>query len=121
MLKALPFIRQPYRVTRRVSDVSAAGWRYRTHVKKNDIDLLIYCYGFSQCRKYLYNTIDYMIKGSYSFSHSADSSNVDSNVSSAYQPSLGDIVDQSRDFLGSIALRWKFNHFEKVYFDDLLQ
>ena len=48
-----------------------------------------------------------MIKRSYSFSHSADSSNVDSNVSSAYQSSLGDIVDQSRDFLGSIALRWK--------------
>ena len=72
--------------------------------------ILIYWYivtAFFQCRKSLYNTIDYMIKRSYSFSHSADSSNVDSNVSSAYQSSLGDIVDQSRDFLGSIALRWK--------------
>ena len=34
MVKALPFIHQPDRVARKASDVSAADWRYQTHVKK---------------------------------------------------------------------------------------
>ena len=36
MVKALPFIRQPDRVARKASDLSAADWRYQTHVKKNN-------------------------------------------------------------------------------------
>ena len=34
MVKALLFIHQPDRVARKASDVSAADWRYQTHVKK---------------------------------------------------------------------------------------
>ena len=37
MVKALPFIHQPDRVERKASDVSAADWRYQTHVKKTRI------------------------------------------------------------------------------------
>ena len=33
MVKALPFIHQPDRVARKVSDVSAADWRNQTYVK----------------------------------------------------------------------------------------
>ena len=35
MVKALPFIHQPDRVARKASYVSAADWRYQTHVKKH--------------------------------------------------------------------------------------
>ena len=35
MVKALPFIRQPDRLARKGSDVSAADWRYQTHVEKD--------------------------------------------------------------------------------------
>ena len=34
MVKALPFIHQTDRVARKACDVSAADWRYQTHVKK---------------------------------------------------------------------------------------
>ena len=34
MAKASPFVHQPDRVARKASDVSAADWRYQTHVKK---------------------------------------------------------------------------------------
>ena len=37
MAKASPFIHQPDRVAQKASDVSAADWRYQTHVKKYDI------------------------------------------------------------------------------------
>ena len=36
MAKGLPLTNQPDRVARKVSDVSAADWRYQTHVKKYD-------------------------------------------------------------------------------------
>ena len=34
MVKALPFVHQPDEVVRKRNDVSAADWRYQTHVKK---------------------------------------------------------------------------------------
>ena len=37
MVKALPFIHQLDRVARKACDVSAADWRYQTHVKKYHI------------------------------------------------------------------------------------
>ena len=37
IVKALPFINQPDRVVRKANYVSAADWRYQTHVKKYDI------------------------------------------------------------------------------------
>ena len=61
MVKASPFIRQPDRVARKVSDVSAADWRYQTHVK-NTILFHVCRYGFSQGWKSLCNTVVYMIK-----------------------------------------------------------
>ena len=33
MVEALPFIRQPDRVARKARDVSAADWRYQTHMR----------------------------------------------------------------------------------------
>ena len=47
MVKAFPFIYQPDQVARKASDVSAADWRYQTHVKNYDI-FHVCCYGFSQ-------------------------------------------------------------------------
>ena len=52
IMKVLPFIHQPDRVAPKASDVSAADWRYQTHLKT--------C-GFSQGWKSLYNTVVYMI------------------------------------------------------------
>ena len=54
MVKALPFIHQPDRVERKASDVSAADWRYQTHVKKH-VFFHVCCYGFSQGWKSLNN------------------------------------------------------------------
>ena len=56
MVKALPFIYQPDRVTRKASDVSAADWRYQTHIKKYFF-FYTSCYGFSQGWKSLNSTI----------------------------------------------------------------
>ena len=61
MVKASPFIHQPDRVARKASDVSAADWRYQTHVK-NTILFHVCRYGFSQGWKSLCNTVVYMIK-----------------------------------------------------------
>ena len=61
MVKALPFIHQPNRVARKACDVSAADWRYQTHVKKYLI-FPVCCYNFSQGWKSLYNTVVCMIK-----------------------------------------------------------
>ena len=47
MVKALPFIRQPDRVARKASDVSAADWRYQTHVEKYPIFLRVLLRFFS--------------------------------------------------------------------------
>ena len=58
MVKALPFIHQPDRVARKACDVSAADWRYQTHVKKCRI-FQVCCYNFSQGWKSLYNTVVY--------------------------------------------------------------
>ena len=41
MVKASPFIHEPDRVVRKASEVSAADWRYQTHVKKYDACKLI--------------------------------------------------------------------------------
>ena len=46
MVKALPFVHQPDEVVRKRNDVSAADWRYQTHVKKIRI-FPACCYGFS--------------------------------------------------------------------------
>ena len=61
MVKALPFIRQPDRLARKGSDVSAADWRYETHVKKYRI-FYAYYHGFSQGWKSLYNNVVYLMK-----------------------------------------------------------
>ena len=37
MVKYSPFIHIPDRMARKAGDVSAADWRYHTHVKKYDI------------------------------------------------------------------------------------
>ena len=37
MMEALPFIHQPDRGAQKARDVSAADWRYQTHMKKYDI------------------------------------------------------------------------------------
>ena len=58
MVKALPFIRQPDRVARKVSDVSAADWRYQTHVEKDHF-FYVCCCSLSQGWKSLYNHILY--------------------------------------------------------------
>ena len=47
-------------MARKASDVSAADWRYQTHVKKW-VFFNVCCYGFSQGWKSLYNTVVYMI------------------------------------------------------------
>ena len=60
MVKALPFIHQPDRMARKASDVSAADWRYQTHVE-NTILFHVCFSGFSQCWKSLINTVVYMI------------------------------------------------------------
>ena len=44
-----------------VGEVSAADWRYQTHVK-NTVFFQVCSYGFSQGWKSLYNTVVYMIK-----------------------------------------------------------
>ena len=61
VVKALSLTHQPDRVARKGSDVSAADWRYQTHLKKYRI-FHVCCYGFSQGWKSLYNTVVYMIK-----------------------------------------------------------
>ena len=57
MVKALPFIYQPDWVTRKASDVSAADWRYQTHIKKIYFFFYTSSYGFSQGWKSLNSTI----------------------------------------------------------------
>ena len=37
MVKALPFINQTDRLAQKASNMSAADWRYQTHVRKYDI------------------------------------------------------------------------------------
>ena len=57
MVKALPFIYQPDSVTQKASDVSAADWRYQTHIKKILYFFYMSCYGFSQGWKSLNSII----------------------------------------------------------------
>lgn len=45
IVNGVPFIRQPNKVARRVSDVLAVDWRYETHVK-NAVILPLRCVGF---------------------------------------------------------------------------
>ena len=42
MVKASQFIHQPDRVVRKASDVSAADWRFQTHVKKKKLYLFTF-------------------------------------------------------------------------------
>ena len=60
MVKTSPFSHQPEGVARKASDVSAADWRYPTHVK-NIVFFHVCCYSFSQGWKSLYNTVVHMI------------------------------------------------------------
>ena len=67
MVKASPFIHQPDRVARKVSDVSATDWQYKHSQKKKKTILFQVCfYGFSQGLISLYNTVAYIINSTFS-------------------------------------------------------